>query len=157
MSVHDAHPTPVSAALSSMLKEAQRWRKADLERQQDEWYRFEWDCVTREDVLRDDWVKERLEWTEAAYIGDWEKLFRLACQGEAPFGDRPTKLINTTRLQKAKNITSGNGRPLSGFTALHQAAWHGAPLEVVQGLLDWGAYRTCACLLSHAEFISQPF
>lgn len=141
MSAHDAHSTSISAALSSLLEEAKRWNKADQERRhKNEWNRFEWDCVTREDALRDDFVKQRSEWTEAAYSGDWEKLFRLAYQAQFP--SSPTKLINTTRLQRTKNITSGGERPLSGFTALHQAAWHGAPVEVVQGLIDLGAYRT---------------
>jgi len=141
MSVHDAHSTPISAALSSLLEEAGRWHEAHLERQKKaEWCRFEWDCVTWEGVQRSDFAKQRSEWTEAAYVGDWEKLFCLATQVPRPYS--PSDLTNTTRLQRTNNITSGNVRPLSGFTALHQAAWHGAPVEVVQGLLDLGAYRT---------------
>jgi len=141
MSAHGAQSTTISAALSDMLEEARRWNIEDLERQKED-YHFEWDCVVHEAVLRRDLVEARSEWTEAAYHFDWEKLFRLALHSVWPYIDSPTKLINTTRLQRTKSITSGNGRPLSGFTALHQAAWHGAPVEVVQGLLDLGAYRT---------------
>lgn len=138
MSVRGAQSTAISAALSGMLEEAKRWNKADLERQNgDHFYCFKWDCVAHETVLRKGIVEKRSEWTEAAYHFDWEKLFGLALQDSCP-----TTLINTTRLQRTENITSGNGRPLSGFTALHQAAWQGAPVEVVQGLLDLGAYST---------------
>lgn len=133
MSVHDGQSTPISNAL---FQAAKRWHEEDLERQKGaKWYIFEWDCVAWEDDLSEKAVEERSEWTEAAYVGDWEKLFRLAIERALP------RLINSTRLQRTKFITSGNGRPLSGFTALHQAAWHGAPVEVVRGLLDLGAYR----------------
>jgi hypothetical protein len=141
MSVCGVQSTAISAALSGMLEEAKRWNEADLERQQEDYCCcFKWDCVAHEAVLRKEIVEKRSEWTEAAYYFDWEKLFRLALQD--PFIHSPTNLINTTRLQKTENITSGDGRPLSGFTALHQAAWYGAPVEVVQGLLNLGAYRT---------------
>ena len=154
MSVSDARSTTISAALSGMLEEARRWKRADLERQkEDEYHCFEWDCVTHEAILREEIVEERSKWTEAAHNGDWEKLFRLALQPP----DSPTALTNTSRLQRTENITSGNGRPLSGFTALHQAAWHGAPVEVVQGLLDIGAYRAYAHTFYYTNVIHSYF
>lgn len=139
MSACGAHPIALSGALSGLLEGAKHWNRAELERQKDEDFCFEWDCVAREDVLREEFVEKNFEWTEAAYNGDWEKLFRLALHDPVVYS--PTLLINTTRLQRTESITSGHGRPLSGFTALHQAAWHGTRVEVVQGLLDLGAYR----------------
>jgi hypothetical protein len=134
-----------------MLEDAKRWNGVDLQQQKgDEYYCFKWDCATQEATLRPGIVERRSKWTEAAYIGDWEMVFRLAFQDIHKCG--PTDLVNTTRLQKAENITSSCVRPLSGFTALHQAAWHGAPVEVVQGLLDLGAYRT----LTHPTVRRSP-
>lgn len=47
-------------------------------------------------------------------------------------------------LDKDRTLSPNQWRPagLSLYTPLHQAAWHGAPVEVVQRLLDLGAWRT---------------
>ncbi|MFJ1791104.1 hypothetical protein [Kitasatospora griseola] len=61
--------------------------------------------------------------SDAAYRGDWPAV--LAAVAKSP------DLANTRRT---------GGR--SGWTPLHQAAWHGAPPEVVHQLLDAGGWRT---------------
>jgi hypothetical protein len=38
---------------------------------------IEWDCITREDELRDEWAKERRKWADAAYRGDWDQIFQV--------------------------------------------------------------------------------
>ncbi|MGK9172440.1 hypothetical protein KXR87_04315 [Yokenella regensburgei] len=53
-----------------------------------------------------------------AFLGEWEAVFRLLEQFPA--------LINHTSPEK-------------GYSALHQAAWHGATLETIGGLLRLGA------------------
>jgi len=78
-------------------------------------------------------------WTNAAYKGNWDALFRIAVRYEQDMG----RFANSSRLHPRFDATSGNpfvGK-LSGYTALHQAAWHGAPVEIVQGLIELGASR----------------
>ncbi len=47
-------------------------------------------------------------------------------------------------LQNDKTLSANHWRPggKSLYTPLHQAAWHGAPLEVVDALVKRGAWRT---------------
>ncbi|MFB7470433.1 ankyrin repeat domain-containing protein [Kitasatospora sp. NPDC056184] len=66
-------------------------------------------------------ARDRL--SDAAHRGDWTGV--LAAVEEAP------NLINARRV---------GGR--SGWAPLHQAAWHNAPIEVVERLLAAGAWRT---------------
>lgn len=56
--------------------------------------------------------------------GDWDALFAL--------------------LEKSPLLTPNRWRPAgrSLYTPLHQAAWHGAPVAVVERLLELGAWRT---------------
>lgn len=93
-----------------------------------------WDCVTLESSFTNSWVRMLNKWADLAYQGDWEELLRMVT--ETPV------LINSRRLQKRIGAGGAQCRPSAGYTALHQAAWHGAPVEVVQALINLGAHRT---------------
>ena len=92
-----------------------------------------WDCVVLESTLTNDRVSVQNKLADLAYQGDWEELLRMAI--ETP------RLINSRRLQKKIAPGGAQGRPPAGYTALHQAAWHGAPVEIVQALINLGAHR----------------
>jgi len=99
----------------------------------------DWDCVLEPGIYREERDAELNEWTNAAYKGNWDALFRIAVRYEQDMG----RFANSSRLHPRFDATSGNpfvGK-LSGYTALHQAAWHGAPVEIVQGLIELGASR----------------
>ncbi|WP_329338927.1 ankyrin repeat domain-containing protein [Streptomyces sp. NBC_00663] len=87
-----------------------------------------WDGTTRPDSLKDHYVTERHRLADAARDGDWATVFRVLDEVRAKVN---AHWVNCTRL----------GGP-SGYTPLHQAAWHGAPADVVQRLLALGAWRT---------------
>ncbi|HEY4456820.1 MAG TPA: hypothetical protein VGN81_21085 [Pseudonocardiaceae bacterium] len=82
----------------------------------------EWDGVTKRDVYREPLVAERDRLADAAKAGRWPDVLALV---------RAHSWANRTRLGGA-----------SAFTALHQAAWHGAAEDVVRELVDLGAWRT---------------
>lgn len=90
-----------------------------------------WDCVALESSFTNTWAKTLNKWANLAYKGDWEGLLRM--------GIKWPDLINSRRLHKRM---SAPARPSAGYTALHQAAWHGAPVEIAQALIDLGAHRT---------------
>ena len=62
---------------------------------------------------------------DAAKVGDWAHVLRL---------------VNGELKSAGPNVWRPGGS--SGFTPLHQAAWHGAPAGVVQDLISSGAWRT---------------
>ena len=97
-----------------------------------------WDCVALESSPTNSWANSWAEmlnnWADLAYQGDWEELLRMGIE-------KPV-LINLRRLQKRIGPGGAQGRPPAGYTALHQAAWHGAPVEIVQALINLGARRT---------------
>ncbi|MFI2206404.1 ankyrin repeat domain-containing protein [Streptomyces sp. NPDC020192] len=82
-----------------------------------------WDGVTRRSSLKDTYAAQRDRLADAARDGDWRTVF-------AVLGEH-RDWINTARLE---------GR--SGYTPLHQAAWHGVPAETVERLLAAGAWRS---------------
>ena len=82
----------------------------------------EWDGVTKRDDYREAMVADRDRLADAARDGRWPDVFALL---------REHPWVNRGRV---------GGR--SAFTPLHQAAWHGAPVDVVRKLLDLGAWRT---------------
>lgn len=61
---------------------------------------------------------------------------------EDAMGTETPFLINSRRLQKRIGAGGAQSRPSAGYTALHQAAWHGARVEVVQALINLGTHRT---------------
>ena len=73
------------------------------------------------------------DWADLAYKGDWEGLLSTGLTSPG--------LVNSRRLQKEIGPGGVQRRPSAGFTALHQAAWHGAPVEIVQALINLGARR----------------
>lgn len=60
-----------------------------------------------------------------AYAGDWERVLRL-------IEDDSTRAVTPNRWRPDSEAM---------YTPLHQAAWHGAPLDVVQRLVELGAWR----------------
>ncbi|CAB3758654.1 hypothetical protein B7G54_17295 [Burkholderia puraquae] len=81
-----------------------------------------WDGITGADVLDDAQVASRHALADAARNGDWATMLDLVA--------RQSRLVNATRL---------GGTSL--HTPLHQAAYGGAPKEVVAELLRLGAWR----------------
>lgn len=82
-----------------------------------------WDGVTRAATLKHEEVARRQQLADAARACDWRAVLCLLAQG--------SHLINSTRP---------DGR--SWYTVLHQAAYGGAPVGVVEELLGLGAWRT---------------
>ncbi|VWB41693.1 ankyrin repeat domain-containing protein [Burkholderia lata] len=81
-----------------------------------------WDGITGADVLDDAQVASRHALADAARNGDWATVLDLV--------EKQSRLVNATRL---------GGTSL--YTPLHQAAYGGAPKEVVVALLQLGAWR----------------
>ena len=77
------------------------------------------------DAVHDDIVKVRDRIADAARDGDWHTLFRE---------------LDASSFHNWVNSTRLGGH--SGYAPLHQAAWHGASSETVEGLLSRGAWRT---------------
>jgi hypothetical protein len=82
----------------------------------------EWDGTTQRTTYREDEVARRDQVADAARDGQWPRLFELLATGGG---------VNKTRLTSKE-----------GYTPLHQAAWHGAPVDVAQRLIQLGAWRT---------------
>ena len=81
----------------------------------------EWDGVTQEATLRFGWGDRRREWSRVLQHGDWPKVLYMLQRGANP-----------------------NDWQLSGTTLntpLHWAAGGGAPIEIVQALIDMGGWR----------------
>ncbi|MFG2295905.1 ankyrin repeat domain-containing protein [Streptomyces sp. NPDC048603] len=85
--------------------------------------RTDWDGVTTADVYADDTVRKRGRLADAARDGRWEQVLELLAEDP--------ERVNSTRIGGA-----------SGYSPLHQAAWHGAGPEVTGRLVDLGAWRT---------------
>lgn len=81
-----------------------------------------WDGITGADVLDEAEVARRHALADAAHNGDWATMLDLVA--------KQSRLVNATRL---------GGTSL--YTPLHQAAYSGAPKEVVVELLQLGASR----------------
>lgn len=75
------------------------------------------------DELNPEIVAKRDALADASRAGTWREVFALL--------DRDPDLVNAWRIGGA-----------SWFAPLHQAAWHGAPVDVVAELLERGAWRT---------------
>ncbi|OBG73566.1 MULTISPECIES: ankyrin repeat domain-containing protein [unclassified Mycobacterium] len=68
---------------------------------------------------------------DAAKVGDWSTVLNML--------DEPSHPPNTNHQVDANQWRPG-GKSL--FTVLHQAAWHGAPTDVVSELIERGALRS---------------
>ncbi len=82
-----------------------------------------WDGITQARSLGDEEARTRHAFADAARDADWTRVFELL--------SRHAKWINSTRP---------GGSTL--YAPLHQAAWHSAPVAVVQRLIGMGAWRT---------------
>jgi len=82
-----------------------------------------WDGVTLRSSYSG-WVLEgRDQLADAAKAGDWQTVFDVL--------GRQRDWVNGARVGGT-----------SGYAPLHQAAWHGAPTDVVLRLVELGAWRT---------------
>lgn len=79
--------------------------------------------MTRRSSLKEEYAAQRDRLADAARDGDWRTVLGIV--------DEQRAWVNTARLE---------GR--SGYTPLHQAAWHGARAETVGRLLEAGGWRT---------------
>ena len=82
-----------------------------------------WDGIQLLQTLNEDAAKGRSELANAARVHNWSRVFEL-------LGEHP-EWINACRP---------GGTSL--FAPLHQAAYGGAPFDVIQRLLELGAWRT---------------
>ena len=82
-----------------------------------------WDGVTRSSTLIPDAAAVRHQLLDAAKHSDWKNMLAILHEENA--------LVNVWRP---------DGK--AWYTPLHHAAYNGAPLEVVQSLLELGAWRT---------------
>ncbi len=84
-----------------------------------------WQAVLDPSVMTDDLVRAGHQLADAAKDGDWPKVMSVLDS-------------------KSKWLVVNQWRPggKTWFTALHQAAWHGAPVDVARELLDRGALRS---------------
>ncbi|KAI9777731.1 MAG: hypothetical protein M1835_005165 [Candelina submexicana] len=84
-----------------------------------------------------DWspyYQKRYDLANAVTAGEWDRAFELLEQAKALYGQC---WVNCIRFR-----ISDQDRDPSGYTPLHQAALFGAPVEVVQKLVELGAWRT---------------
>ncbi|YCK42257.1 hypothetical protein ACNF49_51925 [Actinomadura sp. ATCC 39365] len=82
-----------------------------------------WDGVTLRSTYKDRLVEGRDELADAARDGAWSTVFELL--------EEHPDWVNVGRVGGT-----------SGYTPLHQAAWHGADADVVHRLTARGAWRT---------------
>ena len=82
-----------------------------------------WDGITQSATLHEEEADIRQTLADAAKGAAWSRVFEVLSQ-------RP-ELINSTRL-------GGSAQ----YAPLHQAAWHGAKVAVVERLVALGAWRT---------------
>lgn len=84
-----------------------------------------WQSVLDPSVMSDDLVRAGHQLADAAKVGDW-----------------PTVMSVLDNQSKWLVINQWRPGGTAWFTALHQAAWHGAPVDVARDLLDRGALRS---------------
>lgn len=94
----------------------------------DEQRELHWDSILYRDDLNEELVAYRDRMADAARRGDWPTLFGLLDDEDRAY----------PALTGINSVRVGG---MSGFAALHQAAWHGAD-EVVGALLERGAWRS---------------
>jgi hypothetical protein len=92
-------------------------------------------------------------WSDAAYEGRWDDLFRIALRSKWDFGIG--RYANSFPLCASETEAGIGNEPARKhhYAALHQAVWHGAPVEIVQGLIDLGASRRFVTLSSFSTHV----
>ncbi|MFC5061123.1 hypothetical protein [Actinomycetospora atypica] len=89
---------------------------------------FRWDSILDRGDLNAELFATRDQLADAARAGRWTEVLAILDE-DHPFSEMIT--VNSIRVGGT-----------SGFAPLHQAAWHGADLDVVSALLERGAWRT---------------
>ncbi|MGZ5416252.1 MAG: hypothetical protein ACXWDI_03655 [Nocardioides sp.] len=84
-----------------------------------------WHGVFDPAELKDEYVAQAHQLSDATKAGDWDTVFTLLPDRLGWF---------------SPNVWRPGGTAL--YTPLHQAAWHGAPLPVVERLVELGSWRT---------------
>ncbi|MGG5171049.1 hypothetical protein ACQR35_02570 [Pseudarthrobacter sp. J1738] len=84
----------------------------------------EWPGVLDPERLNASLVETNFRVSDAARVGKWDEVFRL---------------LDSDSFVHVNQWRVGGG---SWFTPLHQAAWHGAPVVIVNRLLRLGAWRS---------------
>ncbi|KAI9147121.1 hypothetical protein HJFPF1_13153 [Paramyrothecium foliicola] len=79
------------------------------------------------------YFRDRERLNDAAWAGDWDRFMKLLDVGRH---EHKQVWANCRKIYRYDE----QGKPPSGFTPLHQAAWHGNR-EAVQNLLKSGAWR----------------
>ncbi|MFF2128590.1 hypothetical protein ACFVW1_25005 [Streptomyces olivochromogenes] len=85
----------------------------------------QWDGRITRALLHSDEAAQRDELANATRDGNWRRVFTILSPRDKH------SWVNAVRLDGEKR-----------YAPLHQAAWHGAPTDIVQGLLEYGAWRT---------------
>lgn len=85
----------------------------------------QWDGRITRALLHSDEAAQRDELANATRDGNWRRVFTILSRRDKH------SWVNAVRLDGKKR-----------YAPLHQAAWHGAPTDIVQGLLEYGAWRT---------------
>ena len=98
---------------------------------------MQWWGVRDRKALSDTVVEHIDVVADAARSGRWDRLADLIDTGPGSMA-LPAEAINAVRIGG-----------LSGYSPLHQVAWHGAPVEIAQHLLRHGAWRTLRCSLGN--------
>ncbi|MFJ9916843.1 hypothetical protein [Actinacidiphila glaucinigra] len=89
-----------------------------------------WDAARDRGMLHEDEAARRDELADAARNGNWPRVMNIVYR-------KPNAWPDTQGWANAVRL---NGK--RHYTPLHQAAWHGAPVDVVEFLLNNGAWRT---------------
>ncbi|KAF8536865.1 hypothetical protein BDD12DRAFT_982502 [Trichophaea hybrida] len=80
----------------------------------------------------------RQNFAENAYMGNWKRLLELLVEAN--------QVHRQWWINCIRPVTIGQDKwedyVPSGYTPLHQAAWHGAPVHVIETLIQHGAWRT---------------
>lgn len=90
---------------------------------------LEWDSVGDRGDLNAEVVAQRDRLADAARAARWDDLIGVLDETDEPHGAFMS--VNSVRIGGT-----------SGFAPLHQAAWHGANVDIVVDLLERGAWRS---------------
>ena len=94
------------------------------------WLGQKYDMEERQ--LNSGYVQDRANLSNAAYRGDWSRVFKYVQTMETKYGQRWINCVRMGNNPKYK---------ISGFTPLHHAAYFGASVDVVKRLISMGAWR----------------
>jgi hypothetical protein len=90
--------------------------------------------LKQDQTLEMPYFRDRHDLSDSAYFGEWDCLLtHNLVTGNGAYNQN---WINTSRIMK-----TDDWHELSGFTPLHQAAWHGTSTLVVEKLILLGAWR----------------